>query len=572
MLYLAEVQKPRIGGFISGVGKTELKLLASQQNDQSWSPAGDEVVTSDEAGKLNDGALVLIELTSNRQVQRLQEAGRPLVNILQNLSRQVEKLKLKEEEIDQWKQSLTFQAQEFNQREIEIDARLEELQNIEDEFQRLETQKQEFEAQRQEIEELQKELERKNQELEGAWEHLRGEQRRLEESLQAGKVVDEEQSRQLNELLDRLSHSVAPTDTVREQLNLAFEMVENQQAILNPHWQQLEEQKHSVDEQQAQVYRLSTEFSQGQQEWEQAQNALAQQTAELKVNINTLHSKKEYAQFLEVQLQRQQELYEQIQSLGVTPDDVVFSQSVDVEALENMPLQELQKTVQEFQEKLEIDSSFVHDQEQELIYKQKDIDELQTKISQASDGERSGLETELADEKDHYQMLNKTLEGQRRHLLEQKEIFKQHQAVLMRRQGISSEAQQIDLKPIIAQIETYKQQHLEELQKLEEEIKHMGSSIEQGQEIINNLTQEQENKRQELQSLEENLLSHRRTTTEAWGRLNLYQEALQPIQDALDGLRHNLQQIAESLEKVQETGDFHLQTLNEMRENLLTLL
>ncbi|MBD0385900.1 MAG: hypothetical protein ICV54_05030, partial [Nostoc sp. C3-bin3] len=105
MLYLAEVQKQK-GGLLSGGAKTELKLLACQRTDQNWNTVSEEVIAAEDASKLNDGALVLVELNPNRQVQRIQEAGRPLVNILQNFSRQLEKFKLKEDEIDQWKQSL----------------------------------------------------------------------------------------------------------------------------------------------------------------------------------------------------------------------------------------------------------------------------------------------------------------------------------------------------------------------------------------------------------------------------------------------------------------------------------
>ena len=119
MLYLAEIQKQR-GGLLGGGGKSELKLLASQRSDQNWSSVPDETIVADEASKFNDGALVLVDLSPNRQVQRIQEAGRPLVNILQNLSRQVERFKLKEEEIDQWKQSLNLQVQELNRREMEM--------------------------------------------------------------------------------------------------------------------------------------------------------------------------------------------------------------------------------------------------------------------------------------------------------------------------------------------------------------------------------------------------------------------------------------------------------------------
>ena len=263
MLYLAEVQKQK-GGLLSGGAKTELKLLACQRTDQNWSTVSEEVIAAEDASKLNDGALVLVELNPNRQVQRIQEAGRPLVNILQNFSRQLEKFKLKEDEIDQWKQSLTFQAQELNRREMDMEVRSEQLQQLEDELQQLEEQKQKVDTSRKEIERLQTEVERNRQELEGAWEHLHGEQRRLEErqaDFQQGTVLDEEQSRVMSELLDRLSSRAAPTETVREHLHLAFELVQKQQATLTPHWQKLEEQKTAIAQQQEEVERLSQTFS-----------------------------------------------------------------------------------------------------------------------------------------------------------------------------------------------------------------------------------------------------------------------------------------------------------------------
>ncbi|KHG41791.1 hypothetical protein OA07_09200 [Aphanizomenon flos-aquae 2012/KM1/D3] len=74
MLYLAEVQKQK-GGLLSGGGKSELKLIACQRADQNWSPVPDEMIVTDEASKLNDGALVLVDLSPNRQVQRIQDAG-----------------------------------------------------------------------------------------------------------------------------------------------------------------------------------------------------------------------------------------------------------------------------------------------------------------------------------------------------------------------------------------------------------------------------------------------------------------------------------------------------------------
>ncbi|MDZ8086545.1 MAG: pilus motility taxis protein HmpF [Nostoc sp. DedQUE12b] len=578
MLYLAEVQKQK-GGLLSGGGKTELKLLACQRTDQNWSTVSEEVIAAEDASKLNDGALVLVELNPNRQVQRIQEAGRPLVNILQNFSRQLEKFKLKEDEIDQWKQSLTFQAQELNRREMDMEVRAEQLQQLEDEVQHLEQQKQEVDTSRQEIERLQGEIERNRQELEGAWEHLRGEQRRLEErqaDFQQGTVLDEEQSRVMSELLDRLSSRVTPTETVREHLHLAFELVEKQQATLSPHWQKLEEHKSAIAQQQEEVERLSQTFSDRQNALQEAQNSLVQQRAQLQINTADLTSKQEYARLVKEQLRNAEELYQQMHSLAATSGDVVLGKEADVEALEKMPLEELQKIVQDLQHKLEIDASFVHDQEQELKYKQEAIEELQTKLNHASDHDHINLELELTDEKDLYQMLNSSLVGQRRNMLQHQKFLKQHQTVLLRRQGHTVTEEEsnnkINLEPILLQIENQRQQYSQEIQKLEREIEQIRSGVELNQGMIDNQTHDLDEKRQELKAIEENLLSLRRTTAELSGRVNLYQEALQPIQDSLDGLRQKLQGIGESLDQFQETGDYQVQAIAQMRHTLQSLM
>jgi chromosome segregation ATPase len=578
VLYLAEVQKQK-GGLLSGGAKTELKLLACQRTDQNWNTVSEEVIAAEDASKLNDGALVLVELNPNRQVQRIQEAGRPLVNILQNFSRQLEKFKLKEDEIDQWKQSLTFQAQELNRREMDMEVRSEQLQQLEDELQQLEEQKQEVDTSRQEIERLQTEVERNRLELEGAWEHLRGEQRRLEERLadfQQGTVLDEEQSRVMSELLDRLSSRVAPTEIVREQLHLAFELVEKQQATLTPHWQKLQEQKTAIAQQQEEVELLSQTFSDRQNALQQAQNFLVQQTAQLQINTADLTSKQEYAQSIKEKLRNAEELYQQIHSLAATSGGVVLGQQADVKALDKMPLEELQKIVQELQYKLEIDATFVHDQEQELKYKQEAIEELQNKLSQASDHDHINLELELTDEKDLYQMLNSSLVGQRRNMLQHQKFLKQHQAVLLRRQGHTvaeeEEGNKVNLEPILLQIETQRQQYSQEIQKLEREIDQIRAGIELNQGMIDNQTHDLDEKRQELKAVEENLLSLRRTTAECCGRVNLYQEALQPIQDSLDGLRQKLQGIGESLDQFQETGNSQAQAIAQLRHTLQSLM
>ncbi|MFM2028338.1 MAG: hypothetical protein RLZZ339_3055, partial [Cyanobacteriota bacterium] len=63
MLYLAEVKK-QTKGFIGGY-KIELKLLACQHNDQTWSAIpGNDTLTYDETNSRGEGALLLVNLSN----------------------------------------------------------------------------------------------------------------------------------------------------------------------------------------------------------------------------------------------------------------------------------------------------------------------------------------------------------------------------------------------------------------------------------------------------------------------------------------------------------------------------
>ncbi len=577
MLYLAEVQKQK-GGLLSN-GKAELKLLACQRNDQSWSSITEELITAEEASKLNDGAMVMVELSPQRQVQRIQEAGKPLVNILQNYSRQVEKFKAKEEEIDQWKESLTFQAQELSRRELEMEDRIAQLQQLEEECQNLDSQQQAVDSSRAEFERLTAEIERNRQELEGAWEHLRGEQRRLEENqaeYQQGTFVDAARAALLRELLDRLANGVPATDAVIEHLGFAVEMTDMQQELINPHWQKFQLRKAEVEQQQVEIEGLLEEFAEIQNELQISETALDHQTSELKDNIAKLNSKQEYVVILRGYLRYQEDMYQQMYSLAAMSGSVALDESFDIEAFESMPLEELEQTVRDLQDKLSIDSSFVNDQELELKYKQETIEDLKQKISQTTDSDRALYEEELTDEKDLYQMLNETLVGQRRNLLQRQDQLRAHQTVLLRRQGkgLTSEQQenQADLIPILAQIESQRRQQSDELQSMEREIEQIQASIDLTQGMIESQIQEMEEKRQELRVKEENLQLFQTAQAESKAVLEFYEETLQPIQDSVDGLRQKLQGVSDSLTLVQESGNSQHEAVNEMREVLMSFI
>jgi chromosome segregation ATPase len=570
VLYLAEIQKQR-GGLLGGGGKSELKLLASQRSDKNWSSVPDETIVADEASKFNDGALVLVDLSPNRQVQRIQEAGRPLVNILQNLSRQVERFKLKEEEIDQWKQSLNLQVQELNRREMEMESLWEQVQKLENDSKNVERQQQSINTSRTETERLQAELERNRQELEGAWEHLRVEQRSLQETMskvQKSQFVDEELKSVLDSLIDRLSAPILSIGEVRKCLNYAFEFTNQQQNNLNIHWQKLEVQRHSANQQEKEGEELVQILFSNKQQLQQAQDYLAQQLTQMQLKTAVVNSKRELATILKWHLGSEEELSQKLRILVVNTDVKVSKPEVDVTALEQMPMKELERMIQDWQDKLERDSGFVQEQEQELKYKQELIEEIQQKIVYSSEEERVNLELELADEQDLYQMLNKSLVGQRCNLIGQQKTLQQNQVVLWQRQGIllDTKGEPSDFESIISELETQKQQKSAEIEGLEIYIAQTLTAMETDQELINHETQEVEEKRRKVNSLEEQFLNLRMASAEYMGRVSLYQEALQPIQDALDRLREQLDMIAGSLTQLQEFDDSRIQVVAELRQ------
>lgn len=574
MLYLAEVQKKT--GFI-GSAKAELRLLACQRSEQNWTAVpGDEVIPSDEANSYAAGALVLVDVAGNRQIQRVQEAGRPLVSILQNFSRMQEKFKTQEEEIEQWKQSLTYQSQELNRREMDMEARREQLQQMEEDFEKFDSQRQELETLRDEIDRQKEAYERNRQELEGAWEHLRGETRRFEEqqaSAQPG-GLDEEKARSLQNLLNRLSGTTPATDGMRDQVNGAFERFNQQQERLGSHWQLLDQLRSQAQQQQNDVEQQSQELHNRWQSWHQAQEALEQAQAELKAQQTLLTTKQEYALLLSTQLQTSEEAYQQLFRLAETSDVVKVGASVDVEALEKMSLDELQKLTQDLQSELEKMSGFVQSQEEELTAKQQEIDDIKAKIAAANDFDRLNLENELADEQDGYQMLNETLVGQRRNLQSRQSVLSQHQAVLCRRQGMPAPegaTVAIDLTPVTTLIESQRQRQSEELQKLEAQIEQMKVAIQQAEELVTNQTGEQENRRSELKQFEFDLMGRRSATAEVQGKVGLYQEMLQPMQDAADSLRQQLETLAGSLGQVQETSQQQQAAIAEMHQLMQNL-
>lgn len=569
MLYLAEVlRKARV----IGGGRAELKLLACQRSELNWSAvSGEEIISAPDDVNYNSGALVMVELSAGKQVQRHAEAGRQLVSILQNFSRLQEKAKTQEEEIEQWKQSLTYQSQELNRREMEIEAAQEQVQQIDEDFERLEKQRQEIETAQEQVNRLREEFERKSQELEGAWAQLRGQSNRLEErqaELQQMTVLDEGHSRQFQVLLDRVAHSAAPIESIQSQLDHASASIAQQQSMLDQHWQKVEEQQSSAQQLQGEVDQQTQALQERWLVWQQAQSALDQSRAELEMKQNQLQSKQEHAKSLAAQIQTQATLRQEVAQLASG------STKVNLQNLEQMPLEELKATAQDLEKDLEKLSRFVSSQEEELVLQQQTIDELHSQIQQASAYDRMELETELADEQDRYQMLNQTLVGQRRNLQERQVTLKQHQTVLAKRQGYplpDDQERVVDVEPILNQIERVRQQYVQQLQELEQEIQSLQAAVAPAQQSVTQQASAQATTWNDLHQLDQQVRSQIAAVAELWGKVNTYQEFLQPVQDNLNVLRQQAEGVMATMAQFQASSMAQHEAIAEMRETVQQL-
>jgi polysaccharide biosynthesis transport protein len=116
--------------------------------------------------------------------------------------------------------------------------------------------------------------------------------------------------------------------------------------------------------------------------------------------------------------------------------EVKRSQPVDISAaLEHMPLDELQKIVQNLKGDLEKAVRFVSEQEGELSLQRKIVADLEERLQQAGESVSFDLQLDLAHERERKEMLEATLIGQRRNLQKRETIFNEHWQVLRRRQG-----------------------------------------------------------------------------------------------------------------------------------------
>jgi DNA repair exonuclease SbcCD ATPase subunit len=558
VLYLAEIQK-QSKGFMGGV-EAKLKLIACQRNDQSWSVVNNESIVADEASDFGDGALVMVNLGVNRQVQgKIEPASQAIVGILKNFSRLLEKTQEREQEIEQWKESLAIQSEELSRRQIEMETHHEQAEQMEQEFKEFDRQKEEIANAKAEADKIRAEFEAKTAELEGAWEQLRGQQHHLEEQLKQSRVLDEAQASEIKQQLAVISTADSSTNSLKDKLSSVEAAVKEQQQTLQPHWQILSESSAELKAKQQALENVAAKLSANKQQVETLSTEIAGVEHQLGVEQKSLEVKQELTQFLNLQAESQDTM---LQMLAGSDSDAEPGSKINLEEIENMPLPSLESKVESLKQDLEKVARFVSDQEEELDWQCKAVEELEAKIAGVGEFERLTLEQELADEKEAKKMLDRTLVGQRRSLKERHQVLLQHSRILKRRQGIidfdfESAIEDIDLTPI-------KQGLAEQQQKLQQQQRELAEEVTQIEGSIQNLEiklAEQKARKSklelEIEGQQENYHELKLKIVQIQSQIDFYQQQLQPLQDTLDAVYDRVTEMERSISGYIENSPAH---------------
>lgn len=560
MLYLAEVKK-QIKSFMGG-SETKLKLLACQRNDRSWSVVlGDEVINGEEASGFADGALIVINLGVNRQIQDPPEpAANTVIGFLQNFSRLLEKTKNQEEEIEQWRESLTYQSEELNRRQVEMELRLEQIEQIEQELDRLDRERQEIDRDRQEAETIRKEFEKKLDDLESQ-----------KAEILKSKSFNRECMEEISSLVDGLALPDNSFDALTQRVKGVIDSLDSQQKNLNRYWEQLKQQKDELTIEQQKLEREENEFHSLQQEAYGELEAYQQTEVLLQRQEQLLTDKQELTKLLQVYQGEREEIKQSLNRLGIASGAFQLEKPIDIEALEKMSLGELQKIVENLQKDLEKMVRFVNEQEEELTFQAQAVDELNKKLAASSEYERIALETELGEEQERKKMLDEALIGQRRQLRERQEYLLQHCRILRRRQGVFEsdlEVPKINLEPIFIQLEQQQQKFAKQQSELNRELDDIKVKIQELQNTYERQKNSWDEKNSNLENAEANLQQSKIMFARLYAKVSFYEENLQPIQNDIDEVRSQIENLEKSILATKELKTSQDKKLSELKDKL----
>jgi chromosome segregation ATPase len=544
VLYLAEVQKPKSGFNISGRSKTELKLLACQRTEQNWSaiPSEELIPAPDDGNNYSPGVLVLVDMNANRQIQsQLRDAGKHLVGILHNLSRQIEKYKKEADEIESWRQSLSLQSQQLQLRQEEIYGREEDLEQTRAELDRLTQEAQALEGSI-------ADHGRQRQELTTQWEQLREKEQYIEQQQQSmSGAVSEHQVDEIRTAIHQLGSASSGLNP--QKLEATVTAIEFQEELLHQHGERLQQQQQRMVEAQTELDCQRIEIDRRKQQLQELQTSLEQAQTEWEVQQQTLSMQQEYAVRLGTRIDFEQDNYQKIYLMSKGGGGDVGDTKIDIEQLTNMPIDELQTVVENLQKEVDRYVYIVNLEEEELTEKQQAIDEITAQIVTANDFDKLKLEAELHDEQDSYNMLDHTLDGQRQTMRERQTFLQIHGRVLRQRQGHPPEEgdkSQIEWESILNLLDRSRQQQQAELTQIETEIQHLRTTLEQAKSKVEQQVNAYLVESEEVQKLDRQYQATKQVATELGAKIDLYQEMIQPLQNHIDTFKQQLGDLADA--------------------------
>lgn len=550
MLYLAEVKK-QTKLFMGGT-RTTLNLLACQQNENRWSAIpGEETISSDDiTEQYAAGALVTVNLGSNRQIQgRLEPAGKKIANLLQSFSRQVEKIKTQQEEIEQWKQSLTIQADEINRREEELQDLEEHLADQEEEFQ-------ELEQERAKIQELQEQLTRERSELERAWEHLRGEQQRLEQlqqELESQQGLTPSQLESVGRLVAQVESAIAAAHGMFSPLQTAQEALKKESSTLQNQWQSIAQKRQQAEAKKREAQKLQEQLNQTRRQVREKQKDLMKAQQSFLSTRNELALKQKMSSYLGTQLHKQSETRNTLSRLVIDSPLLRFKQELDTKSLEAMSIEQLEEELKLREKSWQEAVSFVKEQEEELDEQLQTVQELEDQLKQVKESELQSLKNELAEEQERYRFLERTLVGQRHNLMAREDLLQQHQKILRFRRGESNteeETPQVDLSPIFKKIDGQRYHSEDELYQLTDEIETLKSQMQALESKFKEEKQQSENLEKQLERLEQSWQAIQQEANQLIARVEAEEEILSQREQDLPSLRQPLEEVTKQAQKI----------------------
>lgn len=130
MLYLADVSHN------ASQKSLHMRLIAQQRSEQSWQVIEEpKTLTFDQSEPPTLTGLALVELSNNDQTFELRDASPWVLDVVRNyLSSGVtaDFLQQEAERAEQWRQALTLQSQELGRRTLELEARMGQIQELEE--------------------------------------------------------------------------------------------------------------------------------------------------------------------------------------------------------------------------------------------------------------------------------------------------------------------------------------------------------------------------------------------------------------------------------------------------------